>query len=69
MKALYWNIKGIANSASILALKRLIKHHNPDFVFIAEPWMNFHSFPPSWLLILGLKLLSLYCRNNNLPNL
>jgi hypothetical protein len=45
MKVLYWNIRGIANSSSKLALKRLINLHCPDFVFIAEPWMKFDSFP------------------------
>lgn len=69
MKALYWNIRGIANSPSILALKRLIKLHSPDFVFIAEPWMNFDSFPPTWLHRLDYKLFFCNSRTNKIPNL
>jgi len=47
MKLLYWNIRGIANTPSSLAFKRLLLLHKPDLVFIAEPWMEFGDFPPS----------------------
>jgi len=69
MKALYWKIRGIANSPSKLALKRLILLHKPDFLFIAEPWMNFDNFPAIWLNRLGLKLFSCNVKENLLPNL
>jgi len=69
MKSLYWNIRGIANSPSRLALKRLILLHKPDFIFLAEPWMNFNHFPASWLHRLGFKLFSFNNRDHLLPNL
>ncbi|CAI8599888.1 unnamed protein product [Vicia faba] len=40
MISLFWNIRGVAKAPSRLALKRLIKLHKPDFVFIDEPKMR-----------------------------
>jgi hypothetical protein len=59
----------MANSPSRLALKRLIKLHNPDFICIAEPWMNFEALPRRWLANLNLKLFAMNNRSNMLPNL
>src|SRR4051812_14905584 len=69
MNCLYWNIRGIANNASRLALKKLIQKNSPDFVFIAEPWMNFDKFPKVWLDRLDLKPFAFNNRINSLPNL
>jgi hypothetical protein len=69
MKGLYWNIRGIANKASKLALRRLINTEKPDFIIIAEPWMNFVNFPRRWLQRLDLKLFSVNERDNLLPNI
>jgi hypothetical protein len=69
MKCLYWNIRGLANSPSRLALKRILIQHKPDFCFIAEPWMNFDDFPSRWLSNVGMKAFSLNVRNNLIPNL
>jgi hypothetical protein len=69
MKVLYWNIRGLANAPSRLALKKLILKEKPDFIFIAEPWIHFDKFPKRWLVRLGLKLFSMNNRNNLTPNL
>lgn len=69
MKMLYWNIRGIANAPSRLALKRLILKHKPDFVFVAEPWMDYSNFPLTWFHRLGFKIFSCNSRENLLPNL
>jgi hypothetical protein len=69
MKCLYWNIRGLANPSSKLALKNLILDSKPDFCFIAEPWMNFTSLPHRWLNRLGMKMFAVNTRLNNLPNL
>jgi len=69
MKIIYWNIRGLANSPSKLALHRLISLHKPDFIFIVEPWMDFNNFPPAWLNRLGIKLFTCNHRENLLPNL
>lgn len=69
MKCVFWNIRGIANSPTRLALKRLIVKHNPDIIIIAEPWINFSSFPYYWLNRLDLKLFAINNRNNVTPNL
>jgi hypothetical protein len=69
MKSLYWNTRGLANSPTRLALKKLINQHKPDFVFISEPWMSFDDFPSRWLVNLNLKLFAMNTRPNLLPNL
>jgi exonuclease III len=45
MKILYWNVRGLANSPTRLALKNLLIAHKPDIVVISEPWMDFDLFP------------------------
>ncbi|GAU50480.1 hypothetical protein TSUD_409650 [Trifolium subterraneum] len=69
MKILYWNIRGVANSPSRLALKRLVVNNNPDFVFIAEPWMNFSDLPRGWLARMGLKMFGSNDRGQRQSNL
>jgi hypothetical protein len=69
MKLLYWNLRGIANTPTRLALQRLLLLHKPDLLFIAEPWMDFGDFPPSWFRRLGFKLFSFNDRGNLKPNL
>lgn len=55
MKSLYWNIRGVVNAPSILALKRLIKLHKPNYIFIAKPKLDFAKFPNNWFLKLVFK--------------
>jgi len=69
MNFLYWNVRGISNSDTRIALKNLYLSHKPMLIFIAEPMINFalvHSwFWPS----IGV---SKYCVNNRgplLPNI
>lgn len=69
MKCLFWNVKGIANHPSRLALKRLIILHKPHIVIISEPWMCFNTFPNRWHSNLNLKLFAMNSRPNHLPNL
>jgi hypothetical protein len=69
MKCLFWNIRGIANTPSKLALRRLVNVHNPDIVILAEPWMEFSTFPRRWLQRLGLKLFCMNDRDNLIPNI
>ncbi|XP_058776557.1 uncharacterized protein LOC131650867 [Vicia villosa] len=69
MKSLFWNVRGLANSSSRLALKRLISSNKPDLVFVAEPWMDSNKLPKSWLHNLDLKLFALNQRDDILSNL
>jgi exonuclease III len=69
MKCLFWNIRGIANTSSKLALGRFLNVEKPDIVLIAEPWMRFQNFPSRWLHRLGYKLFVLNDRDNLIPNL
>jgi hypothetical protein len=69
MKCLYWNVRGLANSPTKLALKNLITINKPDFSFISEPWMNLSRISQSWWNRLGLKVFAVNSRNNLLPNM
>jgi hypothetical protein len=69
MKCIYWNTRGLANSPSRLALKKMISQHNPDVILLFEPWMNVNDLPRRWLLNLNLKVFALNSKPNLLPNI
>jgi len=69
MKCLYWNLRGIANSPTSLALKKLLVSNKPDFFFISEPWLDISKFSTFWLHKLGYKLFCVNNRGNLTPNL
>lgn len=58
MKCVFWNIPGLANAPSRLALKRILISHKPDFVFMAELKIDFDNFPNNWFSRYGLKIFS-----------
>ncbi|XP_058761335.1 uncharacterized protein LOC131634725 [Vicia villosa] len=60
---------GIANSSLRLALKNLIQNNSHEFVFAAEPWMDFCNFPQRWMLRFDLKPFAFNKREGLLPNL
>jgi exonuclease III len=64
MKCIAWNARGLANSPTRLALKNIIKQHNPDIILLSEPWMDFSNLPRRWLANLNLKLFA----SNSRPN-
>jgi hypothetical protein len=69
MKCVFWNIRGLANSPSRLALKRIISTNQPDIILIVEPWMSSHDLPVSWLARQGLKIFAVNNRDSLRPNL
>lgn len=69
MNCVFWNVRGIVNSPSKLALKRLIISNKPDFVFIVEPWIEVTSLPHNWLKRLNLKTFTINTKGNNSPDL
>jgi hypothetical protein len=69
MKCLYWNVRGLANSPTKLALKNLLSLNKPDFCFISEPWLNISRISNSWWNRFGLKVFAVNNRNDLLPNL
>lgn len=69
MNILYWNVRGIGNADTRLALKNFYLSHKPSLIFIAEPMINFHQVPAWYWPSIGV---SKYCINNRgsaLPNL
>jgi hypothetical protein len=69
MKRFYWNVRGLANAPTRLALKRFLSVNKPDFCFISEPWMRFESIPRGWFTRLGYKLFAMNNRDTLNPNL
>jgi exonuclease III len=69
MKCIFWNTRGLANSPSRLALKKLITQYNPDIILLSEPWMDVNDLPRRWLVNLNLKVFALNSRPNLLPNM
>ncbi|GAU41845.1 hypothetical protein TSUD_177560 [Trifolium subterraneum] len=63
------DMEGLANSPTRLALKKIISHHKPDFVLLAEPWMSADNLPRQWLVNFNLKRFAVNTRPNLLPNL
>jgi len=45
MKIIYWNIRGIGNHDSRLALRELNRAHVPSLAFLAEPMVTLGSVP------------------------
>jgi len=69
MKCLFWNIRGLANLPTRLALKNLILTHKPHILLIAEPWVLFEQFPRNWFHRLNFKLFTTNTRTYLIPNL
>ena len=66
---MFWNLRGIANSPTKLALKKLLVIHKPDMFFLSEPWIDISKFSLFWLHKLGYKLFSVNNRGTLSPNL
>ena len=69
MKVLYWNIRGIANDNSKDALRNFCWMHNPDFLCIAEPWVDLALISTNYWRFMGLIHVVSNKRLNKAPNL
>jgi len=45
MKIIFWNIRGIGNNESRIALRDMYHSNTPSLVFIAEPMVMYDSIP------------------------
>jgi hypothetical protein len=61
MNLLFWNIRGIGNSDTRIALKDFYMTHKPLLIFIAEPEINFVNIPAWYWPTIGV---TKYCINN-----
>jgi len=68
MKCLYWNIRGNGNLETQIHLCHMIKSHKPDFLFLAEPIVSFHTIPAWFWKKLNLHN-NVVNNNNNTPSL
>lgn len=62
-------MRGIVNSPTKLALKRLILSNKPQFIFIAKLLMDAGLFPQIWLRSLNLKIVAMNDSINAILNL
>jgi len=69
MKCLYWNLRGLANSPTKLALQKMFVKFKPDLCLVSEPWMLISNLSHKWLRNLGLKGFTVNNRNNRIQNL
>jgi hypothetical protein len=69
MNLLYWNIRGIGNFDSKIALRNLSLSHSPGIIFIAEPMILFDDVPLWYWHSIGVSNYCLNVRENLQPNL
>lgn len=69
IKIMYWNARGLANLPTWLVLKKLCVANNPNFLFVAVPWMLLQDFPSSLFNQLGLKAIAVNSRHSVASNL
>jgi len=69
MTTLYWNVRGIGNVDTKLALKNLFTFHSPLLIFVAEPMIAFESVPPWYWDSIGVSKYCVNSRGNLQPNL
>lgn len=62
---LYWNCRGIGNTATKRMLHHLVSLHSPDIIFLSEPKTHFHSFSSISLHSFGFDS---FLSNNQPPN-
>jgi len=68
MKCFYWNLRGLDNSPTKLALKNLLVKYKPDLCIIVESWMFVSHVSQRWLHNRNLKVFAVNDRNNLNPN-
>jgi len=69
MNLLYWNIRGICNFESKIALRNLFMSHKPLIIFIAEPKISFEHVPSWYWNSIGVLKYCPNARENMMPNL
>jgi len=69
MKCFYWNLRGLSNYPTKLALKKLLVKFKPELCFTSEPMMPINNLSPRWLHNLGVKVCAVNNRGSLLPNL
>jgi hypothetical protein len=66
MKIIYWNIRGVGNRDSRIALSELYRIHGPSLVFLAEPMVSL-SYVPRWFWSLDFSRDRIGSPNYNFP--
>jgi len=69
MIMLYWNVRGIGNVDTKIALKNLFTFHRRLLIFVAKPMIAFESVPPWYWDSIGLSKYCVNSRENLQPNL
>jgi len=69
MILLYWNVRGIGNVDTKIALRNFFLSHQPSLIFVAEPMIAFDSVPPWYWNSIGVSKYCVNSRENLQPNL
>lgn len=69
MNILYWNVHGIGNSDTRLALKNLFLSHKPTIIFMVEPMVSFAQIPSWYWPSIGVMKYCTNDRGTSIPNL
>lgn len=69
MKVFYWNIRGIGNSESQIALADFYRNYKPVLLFDAEPMVQYSSIPSWYWNNINVNNFCLNKRNPLMPNL
>lgn len=69
MKVLFSNVRGLGNPDTRTTLKKLCHIHNPNWLFVSEPWINSQKVPINYFKSLNLKLFAENNRGGSLSNL
>lgn len=69
MKILFWNLRGLGNPDTRIALKNYCLSHKPNIIFLAEPMITFEQVPNWYWKSIKIDRYCLNSRENNIPNL
>jgi hypothetical protein len=69
MKIFFWNIRGVGNASSQIALHSLCHLHKPDIIFLAEPMVLFEQVSGLFWRSLNVSKFCINTRINYIPSL
>jgi len=69
MNIIYWNIQGIGNNESRIALSELYRVNRSSLIFIAEPMVPYDSIPPWYWRSIHVTNYVVNSRDSLIPNL
>jgi hypothetical protein len=69
MNIIFWNIRGIGNNDSRIALSDMCRLNRPSLIFIAEPMVTYNSIPNWYWRSINVTQYCVNIRDPLIPNL